>query len=389
MIEAPVIAIKRRHVTVEVDRHGNERYYFRVGHGRRVRLTEKPGSEEFDLRYHELVRQAHAGELRPAPHSAARPCTFRWLAQTYMVSTEFRSLDPRTQRVRRQILNHIFDEPIRPGANEKFGDRLLAHFTPMAVKIIRDRKRDAPEGANARVKAIRAVYKWALDPMNEIRAVSANPARDVPYLKPKRPGGLPTWTLVDIEQYYCHHPVGTKARLALDLLIYTGARRSDVIRLGRQNVKGQVLSFIAFKGRNKAPVQVDLPILAELAAALDVGPVGDMVFLVTEHGKPYTQAGFGNWFRRQCDEAGLEGRSAHGLRKAAAVTAAENGATPHELQAIFGWKTLKEAERYTTAANRKDLAMRSPHLLSRADREQKSLTSSAQTPPVRENGRKV
>jgi integrase len=111
-------------------------------------------------------------------------------------------------------------------------------------------------------------------------------------------------------------------------------------------------------------------------AMLDVGPVGDMVFLVTEHGKPYTQAG-------------LEGRSAHGLRKAAAVTAAENGATPHELQAIFGWKTLKEAERYTTAANRKDLAMRSPHLLSRADREQKSLTSSAQTPPVRENGRKV
>jgi integrase len=181
----------------------------------------------------------------------------------------------------------------------------------------------------------------------------------------------------------------TKARLALDLLIYTGARRSDVIRLGRQNVKGQVLSFIAFKGRNKAPVQVDLPILAELAAALDVGPVGDMVFLVTEHGKPYTHAGFGNWFRRQCDEAGLKGRSAHGLRKAASVTAAENGATPHELQAIFGWKTLKEAERYTTAANRKDLAMRSPHLLSRADREQKSLTSSAQTPPVRENGRKV
>jgi hypothetical protein len=33
-----------------------------------------------------------------------------------------------------------------------------------------------------------------------------------------------------------------------------------------------------------------------------------------------------------------------GLRKAGATVAAENGATPHQLMAIFGWNTLAQAE---------------------------------------------
>jgi len=49
-------------------------------------------------------------------------------------------------------------------------------------------------------------------------------------------------------------------------------------------------------------------------------------------------------------------KSAHGLRKAAATRAAENGATAHELMAIFGWVDIKEAELYTRAANRRRLA---------------------------------
>jgi integrase len=208
-------------------------------------------------------------------------------------------------------------------------------------------------------------------------------------LKPRRQGGIPVWTSEEIDQFCEYHPLGTKPRVAIDLLIYTGARRSDVIRLGRQHIKAGILSFVAFKGRNKAPVPIDISVLPALQASLDAGPVGEMVFLVTEHGRPYTHAGFGNWFRRQCDAAGLKGRSAHGLRKAAAVTAAENGATAHQLQAILGWKTLKEAERYTKAASRKRLAARSPDLLARPDREQESLTSRAQPPPVRENEGKI
>jgi integrase len=74
---------------------------------------------------------------------------------------------------------------------------------------------------------------------------------------------------------------------------------------------------------------------------------------MNERGKP---AGFGNWFRDRCDEAGLPQCAAHGLRKAAATILAERGATDCQLMAVFGWESAKEATKYTKAANRKRLA---------------------------------
>jgi len=82
-----------------------------------------------------------------------------------------------------------------------------------------------------------------------------------------------------------------------------------------------------------------------------------LTFLVTEYGKPFSPAGFGNWFREQCDGAGLSKLSAHGLRKAGATRLAEAGATDHEIMAWGGWTSVKEVQRYTKAANRKRLAL--------------------------------
>jgi integrase len=96
-----------------------------------------------------------------------------------------------------------------------------------------------------------------------------------------------------------------------------------------------------------------LPVLQSI---IDASSTGDLTFLITDYGKPFTAAGLGGWFRERCDEAGLPHCSAHGLRKAGASIAAENGASPHQLMAIFGWLTLKEAERYTQAARRKRMA---------------------------------
>ena len=98
---------------------------------------------------------------------------------------------------------------------------------------------------------------------------------------------------------------------------------------------------------------------------IDKSPVGHLTFLVTETGAPYTFNGFGNWFGRQCRLAGLANCSAHGLRKAGAVIAAENGATAHQLMSIFGWLTLKQAELYTRSAEQKRLAHGAMHLLQR------------------------
>lgn len=114
---------------------------------------------------------------------------------------------------------------------------------------------------------------------------------------------------------------------------------------------------------------MNLPMLPELLRVIAASPCGDLTFLVTAFNRPFTANGFGNWFRDRCDEAGLPNCSAHGLRKAGATVAAENGATEHQLMVIFGWRTLKEASRYTREASRKKLAASGMKFLAKEHKE--------------------
>src|SRR5207245_10608381 len=102
--------------------------------------------------------------------------------------------------------------------------------------------------------------------------------------------------------------------------------------------------------------------LPALQVSIDGSTCGDLTFLVNDWGRPFTDAGFGNWFRDRCVEAGVPGR-AHALRKAGTTIAANNGATSLQLMAIFGWDTLKEAERYTRGADQLRLAEAAMHML--------------------------
>ena len=148
------------------------------------------------------------------------------------------------------------------------------------------------------------------------------------------------------------------------MLLWTGVRRSDLVKLGKQHVRDGKLRFTQQKNRKRKPVQTAIPLLPELQQVIDASPTGDLTFLVTGTGAPYTVWGFGNWFRDRCVEAGVPGR-AHGLRKAGAATAAENGATTKQLMAIFGWLRLEQAEIYVEAANREKLATDAMGLLVR------------------------
>ena len=187
----------------------------------------------------------------------------------------------------------------------------------------------------------------------------------MPRLRTK-PGGHHSWTIEEIEQFEKRHPLGTKAHLALTLLVYSGGRRGDVVTLGKQHVRAGRLRYTQEKNRQRNPVTVDIAMPAELQRVIDASTTGDLTFLVTDYGRPFAKAGFGNKFRSWCNEAGLPNCSAHGLRKAAATRVAENGGTTSELKAIFGWRSDKEAERYTQAADRKRLGSSADRLLARA-----------------------
>ena len=319
--------------------------------------------------------EAAKGETWLAKARGITPGTWRWLCTRYFAEcADYLRLDGRTKRVRRGIIEATFDEPIAPNSPLFFREIPVSKMTANEIEVLRDRKLAFPEGANNRVKAIRAVFKWAVRRKGTDGKPLAphNPARDVPYLKSNNPTGYHTWTLEEVRQFEERHAIGTKARLAFALLLYTGQRRSDVIRLGKQHTKRGVLTFTQYKGRNRKPHKLVLPVLPVLQTTIDASPCGDMTYLVNDLLRPFTDAGFGNWFRDRCVEARVPGR-AHGLRKAGATIAANNGATAHQLMAIFGWDTLKMAERYTRAADQKRLAESAMHMLD--TREQTSTES--------------
>ena len=354
----PTMKVRYAYVHEDVDRHGNVRVYFWRKGQRKVRMREAPGSPEFAETYKRLLGRSEAGEL--ATPDAGRSDTLRWLCTQYFASAEFRRLDPQTQRTRQGILEHILAEPVAPGARETFSGFPVGRLSSKAVSVLRDRKAELPGSADNRVKAMRRLFAWA----KEQELVTSNPALDVRYVSGTTTGHH-TWSIDEVEQFEAHHPIGTKARLALSLLLYTGVRRSDVVLLGRQHVRDGWLKFTQQKGRNRRPITVEIPVLDVLKDVLDRSPTGDLTFLVTEYGRPFAVAGFGNKFRQWCDEAELSQCSAHGLRKAGATIAAENGATSHQLMSIFGWLTLQQAERYTRGAERKRLAGEAMNLLVR------------------------
>lgn len=319
----------------EITRHGKTVWYFRRPGGKRVRLTGIYGSPEYLTAY----AKALAGVAIDIPAQAEKG-TLAWLVGRYKASGHFASLAPTSQMARDYILKTVCKDA---------GDKSFARITRKHIQEAMDRRAKTPHGANNFLVAMSVLFKWAMS--NDM--VETNPCDGVDRRKDKVEGHH-TWTLDEVARFRATHPIGTKPRLALDLLLFTGLRRSDVITVGRQNVKDSVLMVRAQK--NKASLH--LPIFSELQASIDATPTGDMVFLTNRRGQPF-QSGqsFSQWFQRQARKAELSLEcTAHGVRKAGATIAANNGATPHELMAMFGWSKISMAEVYTKEADKARLA---------------------------------
>jgi len=153
------------------------------------------------------------------------------------------------------------------------------------------------------------------------------------------------------------HPIGSVAHPALALALQAVQRKSDLIRLGPKHIEfyedREGLEFTQYENRNRKPVNLWLPIIPQLRAILDASPIGDLTFLQSAHGRPCTEGGLGNRFRKWCDEADLQGRSIHGLRKTATAVLAQNGCTEREIMSFTGHTTSKEVVRHTRSASRK------------------------------------
>ncbi len=337
--------VKFRYVTKDRDRHGNVRFYFRRPGKSKVRLRGVPGSDEFVDSYRMAV-----GEIGSCKASARK--SFEWLCERYFKSGDFDALEENTRRKKRAVLGEICNTA--GGSGQRLGEAPYASLKKVHVRKIRDLKAATPEAANHRLKQISALYTWAI--RNDLAAI--NPAEKVEKLGGGSEGFY-TWTEEDVDTFEAYWPAGSRPRLAMSIMLYLGVRRSDAIVIGKkhQSRDGGFVSFVQFKGRKKSAGKLlTLPILPSLRAVLDASPLGRDTWLETAYGRPYTNAGFGNAFKDWCREAGLPRCTAHGLRKAGAVRAAEAGASEHELMAMFGWEDADMARVYTRKAAQKRLA---------------------------------
>jgi integrase len=170
--------------------------------------------------------------------------------------------------------------------------------------------------------------------------------------------GHHTWSEDEIAQFEARYPIGSKARLALALGVYTAQRRIDVTRIGRQHIRDGVLTVRPEKTKNTTGVTLAIPVHPELEKIITATPnTGHLTLLVTKTGRSHSACVFSEQFRTWCDAAGLPQRCVfHGLRKAAARRLAEAGCTAHEIAALTGHASLREIERYTKAADQAKLA---------------------------------
>ena len=213
---------------------------------------------------------------------------------------------------------------------------------------------------------MRGLFRWAV----KAQLVKVNPAIGVENPQTKKGSGFIAWTEDDVAAYEQRWPIGTRQRVWLDVLLYTGLRRGDAVRLGRPHIRDGIATLRTEKSQGE--VTVTLPILPVLAETLAVGPSGDLTFIAGARGQPLTKESFGNEFREACRKARVPG-SAHGVRKIAATRAANAGATVAQLEAIFGWSGGRMASHYTKSADRKRLALEAMSKL--ANEKRKSIPS--------------
>jgi integrase len=317
----------------QITRHGATVWYVRIGRGPRVRIRAAYGSPEFTAEYQAAISQKPATPARKGSTD-----TLEWLWDRYRDGAAWNELSKATRRQRENVMARILKD--NPGLPYEALERKHV-FAGV------DRRASTPSAASHFIHTLRGMFKWA----ERAGLVTADPTQGV-FAPKKKTDGHHVWTEEECARYEVRWPLGTRERLAFDILLYTGLRRGDAVNLGKQHVKNGVARIKT----EKTGGLVTIPILQPLQASIDAGPCGDLVFIAGERGQKLTKESFGNWFRQACAAAGVPG-SAHGLRKTGATRAADAGATEYELMALFGWRNSQTAAIYTRTANREILSM--------------------------------
>lgn len=339
------------HVSMYRDRHRKVRWRFRKRGMNEAQTVLPFGSPEWWTWYFAALN----GDPHQVAAERSAPGTFNALIAAYYESADWKLLRTPTQRAYR-------------GEIERFralhGAKRVRDLREDHVLKMMDLKADHPAAANNLLRVLRNLMGFA----KVRRWRSDDPTDSVKRLR-YRTDGFHTWDEPEIAAFEAHWPIGTRERLAFDLLLYTGQRSGDV----RQMSAGQISDGLIRLRQEKTAEHLQIPIHSALATSMAACKSGQLLLLPTQHGQAFTAKGFGNWFSEAARAAGLTHCTAHGLRKSAARRLAEAGATMHQIMAITGHRSLKEVERYTRAADQMHNARAAMAKVEETERERKNV----------------
>ena len=340
------------YVTAFKSRHGTPIYRFRRKGYPAGYFKSELGTEEFRAEYHAFLNPAGG---KPEPKWRAKPGTLDDLLDRYIAVPDRLGPSSVTQQKVLAVL-----EDFREGR----GERPISLITFEAIDKIIAKKRvksgtgNKTKGGIHSARKLRKELIRLFDFAVKLRMMPENPARLTDRVKipvAERSDGFHAWSEVEIAQFRDRWHLGTRQRLAMELLLWTDQRRSDVVRMGRAQIRDGRLPVAQEKTGKTLWIAV-APQLLEAIVAMSPGDTSPFCFLITSRGGPFTKESFGNFFRKACSEAGLPHCSAHGLRKATLRRAAELEITNKGMKALSGQSRDDTLEIYTRSANQVKLA---------------------------------
>jgi integrase len=321
-------------VTAYRDRHGKLRLRFRKKGLKPYTFKAPFGTKAWEDEY-----AAARGEIVSVGIERCKPGSIDDLVARYYLSQDFRGQGEVTQAKNRGILEAFrAQHGSKRVAAVRFEHILAAKAAkhPFAAKNLR--------------KQLRRLFEHAV----KCDMIDKNPVNLASRVKAKSKGFY-SWTEDDIRKFHETHPLGTMARLAVDLMLWTGMRRSDAVRIGRQHIKNSILTFDVKKSGDLKTLR--LPIAAPLAESIMAMPrSGQLTLILTAYGQPFSAKGFGDRMRKWCDEAGLPDCSSHGLRKAISRRMASMGAGNQGIKSVTGHSGDAEVALYTREVDQEALA---------------------------------
>lgn len=330
-----------RYVHTYRDNRGKLRHYLRKPGAKPVALPGPVFSLEFWTAYHAAM-QADVKSISQQKTGKDAPGTMGALIAQYYASVAFTGLSPVTQDGYKRHLERF---------RAKHGHRSVAGLKALHVDAIlgEEAARSKAQASNLRKRLFTLMTlaaKWGYRDDNPMLSASR-----VKY----KAKGYRTWTDADIARYRDHWAAGTPQRIALEILLYTGLRRSDAVRLGRQHIVGGFIRITTKKSGHT--VKLNIPVHDDFKSFLDTLPTDNLALIVTKYGIPRSEKGFTGWIIEAAREAGLpEHSSPHGVRKASCRMLAEAGCSALEIMAITGHKNLAEIELYCREAQQAKLA---------------------------------